>query len=165
MVWIDGRYWWIIFLRNCWDDLNSIPTQYQPPGLKAVQIRFHTKLPAKIEPIWDEITPKRFPWESFSSNVLYRASPIRGGTWCPNFRSELYTAAIQTSKVFTFFAIRTNTLYNLDKYIFQFAQIHYEIWTNIFRNLDKYIWQFGQIKFINFNKYILKHGKYIWGFE
>ena len=50
------------------------------------------------------------------------------------------------------FAIWSDTFFNLDKYIgnldkyiFQFGQIHLAIWTNTFFNLDKYIWQFGQI--------------------
>ena len=78
------------------------------------------------------------------------------------------------------FIIRTNTIYNLNKYIFKFGQIYFEFWTNIFSmwfgraypmdlvqsywwvsrsaihfiiktntiyNLNKYIFQFGQIYF------------------
>ena len=39
--------------------------------------------------------------------------------------------------------------YNLDKYIWQFGQIHFENWTNTFGNLDKYIWKVGQIHVTN----------------
>ena len=35
----------------------------------------------------------------------------------------------------------------MDKYIWQFGQIHFTIWKNTFDNLDKYILQFGQIHF------------------
>ena len=35
--------------------------------------------------------------------------------------------------------------YILDKYIFEFGQIHFTIWTNIFLNWDKYIFELGQI--------------------
>ena len=128
MVWIDGRYWWIIFLRNCWDDLNSIPTQYQPPGLKAVQIRFHTKLPAKIEPIWDEITPKRFPWESF-----YIVHPPSGEVLgVQTLQVSCTQRQYKPPKYLLSFAIRITTSYNLNSYIFQFGQIYFSISTNTF---------------------------------
>ena len=40
-------------------------------------------------------------------------------------------------------------LYNLDKYILEFGQIHLTIGTNTFCNLDKYILQFVQIHLRN----------------
>ena len=40
-----------------------------------------------------------------------------------------------------------NTFFILEKYIFQFGQIHLLIWKNWFVNLEKYIFQFGLIHF------------------
>ena len=39
----------------------------------------------------------------------------------------------------------SENLCNLDKYIFKFGQIHFQIWTNAFSNLEKYILKFGKI--------------------
>ena len=77
------------------------------------------------------------------------------------------------------FAIWTNTLSNLDKYIKQFRQIDLAIWTNVFCNVDiaaqdSYFWQlyflFGQIHlvfwtniFLNLDKYILQFGQIHFG--
>ena len=41
---------------------------------------------------------------------------------------------------------KTDTFLNLNKYILEFAQIHFGIWTNTFWNLNKYIFEFGQIQ-------------------
>ena len=94
----------------------------------------------------------RFP--NFSQKLLKRkhkrilthlappGSPIEWWHQCVSWCKFMHPSCVPSCKVM---CNKTDTFLNLNKYILEFAQIHFGIWTNTYWNLDKYILKFGQI--------------------
>ena len=62
---------------------------------------------------------------------------------------QLSSSSIHTHTLVVSYNLqRTNTFFNLDKYILQFGQIQKAFWTNTSCNLDKTILQFGYVHFV-----------------